>query len=168
MSPSVYGYPMKVDERAKDTTRSAETTPLSTNGRLVRMGAIVLMLVALTMGTFWGDDDHFPFGPFRMYSVANKTDGEIRATALEGTTQSGKEVDINFADIGLRRAEVEGQVDRFLAHPPLLRYLVVAYEEFKGREDALTELRLIEHVNYLRDGRTYRTDEEVVARWSRS
>lgn len=103
-----------------------------------------------------------------MYSVANKTDGEIRVSALEATTESGRNIDVSFSDIGLRRAELEGQADRFVADTSLMRHLVTAYERFSDTEDEITELRLVEEVNYLRKGSVYRTEKEIVATWSRS
>lgn len=132
------------------------------------MGAILALLVAVVAGTFWGHDDHFPFGPFRMYSVANKTDGEIRVPALEVTTQSGKTMEMDFEVMGLRRAEIEGQIDRFLVDPALLRHLVTSYERLHDTAERIVELRLIERVNYLRDGRTIRTDDHLLVSWSRS
>ena len=110
-------------------------------------------------GTFWGQDDHFPFGPFRMYSVANRTDGAIRAVAVEATTQSGATLEVDFEKTGLRRAEVEGLLDLFVEDPSLLRYVFATYEQSEGGDDPLVEVRLVERTNYLRDGKTHRTDE---------
>lgn len=145
-----------------------EPIRLNATSRRIRMAAILVLLVVVVAGTFWGSDDHFPFGPFRMYSVANKTDGEIRVPALEVTTESGKRMELDFEVMGLRRAEIEGQVDRFLTDPTLLRHLVTSYERLHDSAERLVELRLIERVNYLRDGRTYRTDDHVLVSWSRS
>lgn len=127
----------------------------------------MILLAAVVAGTFWGSDDHFPFGPFRMYSVANKTDGAIRVPALEATTISGLRMEMDFEETGLRRAEVEGQMDRLLDDPSLLRHLATSYERLHEDADPLSELRLIEEVNYLRDGEPYRTDRRVLATWSR-
>lgn len=156
-----YGYRVKPEQPVREPTR------LNPASRRIRMGAIFALLIAVITGTFWGGDDHFPFGPFRMYSVANKTDGEIRVPALEVTTESGKRMEIDFEVMGLRRAEVEGQIDRFLADPTLLRHLVTSYERLHGDSEKLVELQLIERVTYLRAGRTYRTDDHVLVSWSR-
>ena len=142
----------------------ASTTPI---GRGVRLGATMVLLVVVLAGTFWGSDDHFPFGPFRMYSVANKTDGAIRVPALEATTTSAQRMEIDFEETGLRRAEVEGQMDRLLADPSMLRHLATSYERLHEEADPLTELRLLEETNYLRDGEPYRTERRVLATWRR-
>lgn len=141
---------------------------LTKNGRRIRALAAGAVLVALLAGTFWGDDHHFPVGPFRMYSIANRPDGEIRANELEGVTVAGDRIELGFDSFGMRRAEVEGQVDRFTANPELLRYLVAAYEEIDPDGPNLIELRLVERVHYLRQGRVYRTERNVLAAWSES
>lgn len=129
-------------------------------------GAVTLVLFSVvTAGTFWGEDDHFPFGPFRMYSVANRTDGAIKVPALEVTTESGAEMELDFEKTGLRRAEVEGQIDRFLQDPDLLGHLAGSYERLNDGAERIVEMRLVERINYLRDGKTYRTDERPLATW---
>ena len=142
--------------------------PLNESSRRVRVIALVLLTAVVTIGTFWGQDDHFPFGPFRMYSVANKTNGEIRVPALEVTTASGRDLELDFEDTGMRRAEVEGQMDRLLADPSLLRHLVTGYERLHENDEELVELRLIEVTNYLRDGKTYRTERRPLLTWTES
>ncbi len=39
-------------------------------GRAVRTVATLAVAVLLTAGTVWGNDDEFPFGPFRMFSTS--------------------------------------------------------------------------------------------------
>ena len=163
-----YGYRVELDERLRPAEQEEGTSPLSSLARRVRMGALAVTMVALLLGTFWGDDDHFPFGPFRMYSVANKTDGVIRVPALEATTESGLNIDVAFSDIGLRRAELEGQIDRFIADESLMRHLITAYDRFANADHEIVEFRVVEQANYLRDGSVYKTEEQVVATWSRS
>ncbi len=138
---------------------------LSSGGRRLRLTVTGLTLVALVAGTFWGQDDHFPFGPFRMYSVTNRLDGEIRATGIEVTTQAGEEVDLSYDDFGLRRAELEGQVVRFDDLAALLVHVAAAYERRNPGAEEIVEWRLTETVHFLREGRTFRTEERTVAAW---
>jgi hypothetical protein len=141
---------------------------LSGRGRSIRMVATGGVLVALFAGTFFGNDDSFPFGPFRMYSVANKTSGLIRATELEGVTTAGRHLDIGFARFGLRRAEVEGQLERFIGEPADLELLVEAYETRNPDGPVLSELHLVEEVHRLERGRPVETTETRLATWTRS
>ena len=59
-------------------------------GRQVRLVMTALVLVALLAGTVFGDDVHFPFGPFRMYSTTDRIDAPVnspesrRLTPLDG------------------------------------------------------------------------------------
>jgi hypothetical protein len=141
---------------------------LSGRGRSIRMAATSGVLVALLAGTFFGNDDSFPFGPFRMFSVANKTSGLIRAPALEGVTTKGRHVDIGFARFGLRRAEIEGQLERFISDPADLALLVEAYETQNPDGPVLSELHLVEEVHRLERGRPVEASETTLAKWTRS
>jgi hypothetical protein len=145
-------------------TMSGETV-LSARGRTLRMIAVGAILAALLTGTFFGNDDSFPFGPFRMYSVANRTSGNITATQLEGLTEGGVRVDIDFARFGLRRAEVEGQLDSFVADPDRLGLLVEAYENRNPDGPELAELYLVQEVHQLERGRPVETTETTLATW---
>ena len=136
-----------------------------------RGAATALVLVVLVTGTFWGQDDHFPFGPFRMYSVRNRLDGKIRGARVEIVTADGRraELSISPGTFGMRRAEVEGQVDRFRADPGLVGSLAVAFERFNPDEAPVRELRLFYQVTRLRGGRAQGpVTEETIATWSRS
>ena len=125
------------------------------------------MFAALLAGTFWGGDDHFPFGPFRMYAMTNKTDGRVSESVLQGRTVSGEFVRLGFDSFGLRRAELEGQIDRIEQHPELLRHVVTAYEHFFPDEPRLREVHLVEEIHDLEDGRVLRTEIKTVAVWRR-
>lgn len=138
---------------------------LSTSRRRVRLATTGLALAAIVAGTFWGQDDHFPFGPFRMYSVTNSLDGEIRATGIEVTTQAGEQVDLPYDNFGLRRAELEGQTVRFEDLRALLPHVAEAYERLNPGAQRIVEWRLTETVHFLRDGRTVRTEERTLATW---
>jgi hypothetical protein len=142
---------------------------LTTVGRRVRGAATVAALLALLWGTFWGEDDHFPFGPFRMYSVRNELDGEVRSLQLEGTNEAGKSFEIRTEKVGLRRADIEGQVGKLQESPDwLASRLVHAYERFNPDEPPLVRLRLYERVFQMEDGRPVEEHEETLAVWRRS
>ncbi|MGH2730970.1 MAG: hypothetical protein ACRDJI_10245 [Actinomycetota bacterium] len=140
---------------------------LTATGRRVRALATAAALVLLVAGTAWGDDDHFPFGPFRMYSTTSKLDGEVRAVQLEGVDASGETFAIPFRDVGLRRSEVEGQLPSFISDPTRLRYLADAYDHF-GPGPHLVEVHLMLGVHDLEDGRPVLFHKELLATWSRS
>ena len=141
---------------------------LSPSGRLIRGLATLAVLGAVMVGTLWGDDDSFPFGPFRMYSIANRTSGQITSAFVEGVRAGGEEIRMDPSVLGLRRAEIEGQLPRFVAHPEDLRYILEAYRQKNPDAPKLIELRLMQEVNTLREGHTVATSERTLAVWPRS
>ena len=122
-------------------------------GHGVRLTSSIVVVALLVAGTFWGDDDNFPFGPFRMYSTKQGLDGEVRAMAVEGLTTEGVWVEVPFEDFGLRRADVEGQLGRF-ERPPLelLDQMESAYLRFHQADEGFRALRLREHTFDIEDG----------------
>ncbi|MGH2787903.1 MAG: hypothetical protein ACRDJV_08325 [Actinomycetota bacterium] len=133
----------------------------------VRAIAGACVLVLLLSGGLWGDDDHFPFGPMRMYSTTNAPSGRVRVIRFEGVTEDGRTIPISTASFGMRPAEIDGQMDRLRGDPELLRHLVTAYERISGRQPRLDELRLILGIHNLRERRSVSYSEVVVAGWSR-
>jgi hypothetical protein len=143
---------------------------LSTRGRRIRMLAITAVIAMLVAGTLWGQDDHFPFGPFRMYSVRNKFDGRIKGTLMEVVDAGGRvsTVEIRADEFGLRRAEVEGQIERFERDPGLLRHVARAYERLHPGEQ-IVALRLYYEITRLSSGRPMgMPTRTLVAEWQRA
>jgi hypothetical protein len=141
---------------------------LTVRQRRVRGIAFAGVIVLLLAGSLWGDDDHFPFGPMRMYSTTNAPSGRVQVIRFEGVTETGRTIDISTGSFGMRPAEIDGQMDRFRSDPRLLRHLVTAYESISGTETRLDELRLVIGIHRLRDRRSVSYSEDVVARWERS
>lgn len=124
-----------------------------------------LVLAALLAGTAWGDDDHFPFGPFRMYSTTNELDGTVNAIRFRATNAEGDQLEPRSQDFGLRPAEINGQVSRFRADPSLLEHLATAYSRLHPEAAPLVEIELRYGLHQLRDGRPVSYSEESVATW---
>ncbi|MFD0785078.1 hypothetical protein ACFQZ8_14325, partial [Micromonospora azadirachtae] len=90
---------------------------LTRRGRAARVGATALGLTVLLAGTLWGADDHFPFGPFRMYATSNPPNAPAPDTRVEGVDRTGAVVGLGEDATGIRRAEIEGQQSRYVADP---------------------------------------------------
>lgn len=147
---------------------STETpvTPLTTRGRLIRLVVTVVAAGLLLAGTFWGEDDHFPFGPFKMYASAVDPDSPTVDTRLEATDTAGATVLLTERNTGIRRAEVEGQIDRFRAEPELLQVAADAYARRNPDAPPLAEVRIVIRWHEVRDFTpTGEWEEEVVATW---
>jgi hypothetical protein len=133
------------------------------------MGAGLLVLALAVMGTFWGQDDHFPFGPHRMFSTRNELDGRVDSAELHLTFADGRNetVTIDSHTVGLRRAEVEGLEDHFVARPRLLGRLADAYERIHGSEPVVA-VSLVERITDLEDGMPVgQPAHRVLSAWER-
>src|SRR3954471_23786470 len=100
---------------------------LTTRGRAVRVAVTALGAILLLLGTVWGQDDDFPFGPFRMYSTAPDPDGDAPDTRVEAVDATGRTVVLTERNSGLRRAEIEGQQKTYEENPARLRQVALAY-----------------------------------------
>ncbi|MFI5926964.1 hypothetical protein ACIA3K_13375 [Micromonospora sp. NPDC051543] len=139
---------------------------LTTRGRTTRLGVTALGLVLLLLGTFWGSDDDFPFGPFRMYATSNPPNAPAPDTRVEGVNSAGAVVDLDQDATGIRRAEIEGQQDRYAADPALLAEVADAYAERHPDASALVEVRIVIRWQGIRAGRpTGRHTDETIVSW---
>lgn len=131
--------------------------------------ATTVVLVSLTMaGTLWGLDDDFPFGPFRMYSSARDLDAAVNDTWPWAVDETGQEVRLTDGRIGMRRAEIEGQLGRFRNEPERMELLAVAYEERHPDAPLVVEVQIRTRQIEMRAGSP--TGEESVlvrAEWER-
>jgi hypothetical protein len=141
---------------------------LTATGRRVRLVATALVFGLLLTGTAIGQDDAFPFGPFRMYATRDDPDGLVLSTRVEAVDTTGRVLVVPDTATGLRRAEIEGQVRRFRADPGLLAQLSVAHDRLHPNEPAYDEVRVVERRYRLHDSRpTGEQTEQVVAAWHR-
>ncbi|MEH1054911.1 hypothetical protein V6U89_06810 [Micromonospora sp. CPCC 206171] len=139
---------------------------LTPRGRAVRLGATALGLALLLTGTLWGVDDHFPFGPFRMYSTSEPPNAPAPDTRVEGVDRTGAVIALGQDATGIRRAEIEGQQDRYAADPTLLRQVADAYAERHPGAPELVEVRIVIRWYGIHQGRpTGRWTDETTVRW---
>ena len=130
---------------------------------LAQQAAELVILALLLAGTVWGDDDAFPFGPFRMYSTRNDPNAPVISTRAVGVTAAGEEIKLSGGQVGLRRAEFEGQIPRIEAHPELLGLLADSWAEKNPDAEELVEVQVVQRRFELRDGtRTGAYDDIVV------
>lgn len=135
-------------------------------GLAIRMVVVFLGGALLLTGTLWGEDDHFPFGPFKMYASAVDPDAPARDTRVEAVNGDGDLVLITPANSGIRRAEFEGQLGRFAREPELLVTVAEAYQRRNPHAPPLQEIRIVVRWHEVRDFEvTGEWEEEVVAEW---
>ena len=139
-------------QSAPEAAAVAEVVRLSPRARLVRLAVTTLVLALVVVGALWGDDDTFPFGPFRMYSTRADPDAPVISTRVVGLTAAGQEVRLSGGQVGLRRAEFEGQLDRIEAHPELLGLLADAFVTAHPDAEELVEVQVVQRRFELSDG----------------
>jgi hypothetical protein len=141
---------------------------LSLRGRCIRVAATVICGALLLGGTLFGVDDDFPFGPFRMYSTAPDPNGDAKDTRVEGTDVDGRTVQITEGNSGIRRAEIEGQQQAYVATPARLAEVASAYAVHSPGAPELASVRIVirwHGIKHARPTGTYR--DEVIAQWTR-
>lgn len=79
------------------------------------------------MGTFAWTDDAWPFAPFRMFAAATKPTGRVVRVTFQAHLAGGTRAELDALDFGLRRAEVEGQLDTVSEDPDKLGALARSY-----------------------------------------
>jgi hypothetical protein len=126
---------------------------LSPAGRRIRLAAAAVVLTLLLGGTVWGTDADFPFGPFKMYSTRADPDRPVVSASVVGVTAAGDEVRLSGGEVGLRRAELEGQLPRLVAEPELLTLLAESYATRHPAADPLVEVRVVQRRYELEGGR---------------
>jgi hypothetical protein len=142
---------------------------VGTVGRGVRLVLGVALVVGLLLGSLWGDDWAFPFGPLRMYSTSSPPSGNVTYERFEARTADGRWVRtaMSLQNVGLNRAEVEGRTPLIVADPALLGSIATAHGRLKPRSP-WTGLRLIKDYVHLSNGVPQGTTEKVLATWTAS
>ena len=135
--------------------------------RAVRLAVVVLVFALLGWGSWKADDDAFPVGPFVMFAFTTPPDGEVRSAAVEAVDVDGHRLPVVLepSEVGLRRAEMEGQIPRVEAHPELLGALATAHARLRPDAPRWQQVDLVEHRVQLRNGRAGSESTAVLATW---
>jgi len=139
---------------------------LTTRGRLLRLAITLIGAAALLSGSIWGSDDHFPFGPFRMFAGVNGPNEDAPDPRVDAVDVAGNVVALNEQNTGIRRAEIEDQQDRFVEDPSRLRQIADTYAARNPAAARLVEVRLVMRWHEIRNSRaTGRFRDEILATW---
>jgi len=143
-------------------------TALTDRGRRIRVLVTLVAALLLVVGTLWGTDDDFPFGPFRMYSTAPDPNGDAKDTRVEGVDISGRTVGITEANSGIRRAEIEGQQAAYVSDPSRLSQVADAYAEHTPGATPLRSVRIVVRWHGVKHSRPTGTwTDQVIAEWTK-
>lgn len=120
----------------------------------------------LLCGSAVGTDDWFPLGPFRMFTNRANPSGRVRVVTLEAVDATGRARTVRPADVGLRHAELEGQLPTFQTEPALLGAVAEAYASIHPERPPLVSLELRERVRRLEDNvLSDEVQERTVSEW---
>jgi hypothetical protein len=140
---------------------------LSRRGRAVRVAVTGIGAALLLAGTLRGQDDDFPFGPFRMYATAPDPDADAPDTRVEAVDTTGHTVLLTERNTGLRRAEIEGQQQSYVDHPQRLRQVAIAYAAHNPGAAPLRTVRIVIRWAGIEDARpTGTSHDQIVAQWT--
>lgn len=141
---------------------------LSPLARRVRIALTVTVVALLFYSSTVGSDDLFPFAPFKMYSYASKSNGVVGYPGVEATTADGRHLEVRAGDLGLRRAEIEGQLARFRSDPSTMAILAEAWRRKHPDGPEIVELRLYRRSRKVVDSRPVGgVREQLIATWTR-
>lgn len=140
---------------------------LTPRGRTARVVATLVAAALLLAGTLWGQDDDFPFGPFRMYATTDRLDAPVADTRVEGVDSTGTTVVLDESSTGIRRAEIEGARPLFDQDPSRLHVVADAYATRNPNAPPIRTVNVIIRWHALRDGKpTGEYRDETVNTWT--
>lgn len=150
-------------DRGTNATRES----VSAKGWAVRMAATAVVGGLLIAGTLVGEDDAFPFGPFRMYATTDSLDAPVRSTRMEAIDSTSRRFALRDTHVGLRRAEIEGQLKRFKRKPGAMGGIAAAYHHRHPQRPRLTRIEIVTRHFELADGRpTGKYRDAIDVAWS--
>lgn len=145
--------------------------------RLPRAGRAwrVLLFAVLTSlflaGTAVGQDDWWPFGPWRMFSTSTPPSSAVYALRIEVQTAGAagwQPAALTPSSVGLNRAEVEGRIPEMTAQPAILATLARSHSRLRPDEPSWQAIRVVRREVLLADGApTGAVREKTLAQWSR-
>jgi hypothetical protein len=157
------------NEVAQPDEPALSTGVVGRTGHWTRLAAVVVVFGLLLIGTFFGADDMFPFGPFRMYATSNQATGEVAVVALQARTTDSDWTLVrpSPATVGMNVAEFEGQLPRFEDDASLLSAVAASRAALHPDEDPWVGLRIVRQATVVVDKvPTGEVDETILAEWN--
>ncbi len=132
-----------------------------------RSAVLAIGTLLVVWGTLFGNDVDWPFGPMSQFAFRVGRDDAIRSTFLQARTSKGNVmvVPITVSNLGIARAETEGQQNAIIRDPRLLGDLASSYHRLHPTEPGLTQLWLRERVTVLRNGRDAGQHVDTLVGW---
>lgn len=152
-----------------DGAAPAPPERLTGSARAWRIVVITALAVGFLGGTTIGDDDWWPFSPWRMFSTSTPVTGSVAAAFIEVRTtreRAWTPAPLMPSSVGLNRAEIEGRLDAIRADPSLLATLAASHARLCPDDPPWTGVRVALRHSAIVDGRaTGRHTDVVLATW---
>jgi hypothetical protein len=117
---------------------------------------LLLVLTSLFLGgTAVGQDDWWPFSPWRMFSTSTSPSGSVNSLRIEaqiGNDPTWQLAPLVPSSVGLNRAEVEGRIPQITADPTILGTLARSHAELRPDEPPWRAVRVVRHEVLLQGG----------------
>ncbi|TDD86339.1 hypothetical protein E1293_09685 [Actinomadura darangshiensis] len=142
---------------------------LAPRARLWRSFAGVAVVGALFYTSSYGSNDDFPLGPMTQFAFAVKDDGgAISSYWLEADTAAGTHVELSrdAAGTGMKRAEIEGQMDRIVRDPSMLQGVADGQRRLHPGGPRLTRIYVVQEIKKLRHGKVVSTLKQNRVVWN--
>jgi hypothetical protein len=150
-----------------DRVASQTVLRVGRTGRIVRAVVVVTVAVLAVAGSLYGQDDNFPFAPFRMYSTTDDPDRPVVEVLIFATDGRGRRFELNENNSGVRRAEVEGQLVKFVNDLSLQVAMADAWNE-KHPADPVNKVEIVQRSHELSNGSpTGLITDSVLATWTK-
>lgn len=141
----------------------ASALALPARGRIVRNVAALLLVGGLLAGTLWWQtDDTWPLAQMRMFPGGSES--VVAITVIEATLRDGRVREMDPFAFHLKRAEIEGQLNRVRTNPEMLGDLVRTYNRTVRRTSEIVSIALIRRETVREGGHARRVERELV-RW---
>jgi hypothetical protein len=145
-------------------------TTLSAWRRRWRAAVLLGLATSFVLGSVVGQDDWWPFSPWRMFSTSTPPSGAVVAMALEVQTAADptwRPTGLTPSNVGLNRAEMEGRIPQLTSRPQMLGTLAASHARLHPDDAPWTAVRLVRHETVIVDRRpTGEVRTREVASWS--
>ncbi|YAL84622.1 hypothetical protein ACMYYO_07370 [Dermacoccaceae bacterium W4C1] len=140
---------------------------LSARSRWWRTALTAVVAGGAVLGTLGANDRSWPFAPMTMFAFSVQNDGQVTSRGIDAVTVTGRTVHVPLGDggIGLERAEIEGQAATLRANPHRLQGIAVAAAGTHPGAERYAEVRLVNTISQLRDGKVISSRKVIEARW---
>ncbi|GAB3588964.1 hypothetical protein GCM10027446_00130 [Angustibacter peucedani] len=150
-------------------TGADEALRLGRGARWWRSGVLAVLATLFLLGSVVGQDEWWPFGPWRMFSTSTPPTGAVVAMALEVRTAADPGwvgTGLTPESVGLNRAEVEGRIPQITSDPSMLGTLAASHARLHPDAPRWTAVRLVRRETVIVDRRpTGEVREKLVAEW---